>query len=103
MRLRRYEEQIAINLSNTSPETFSLEYPEWHAQAACLGAGPGVFFPEPDSSRETKEINKAKALAFCDICEVQPECSRFALDVGEKFGTWGGMDEPELRQARRIR
>ena len=103
MKSRRYEEQAVINLEDNSYEVFSLEYPEWQTKAACLGAGPDAFFPEPGSSRRTKEINKAKALALCDSCEVQPECSQFAIDAGEKFGTWGGMDEQELRQSRRRR
>ena len=103
MKSRRYEEQAVINLENASAEVFSLEYPEWQARAACLGIGPNTFFPEPDDSRRIKESNKAKALALCGGCEVQPECSQFALDIGEKFGTWGGMDEQELRQARRRR
>ena len=68
----------------------------WQDLANCLGVDPELFFPERGAStREAKEV--------CRGCVVRGEGLEFALDIGEKFGSWGGMSERERRRIRRQR
>ena len=73
-----------------------LNRPEWHQRAACRGADPDLFFPDPSSGRPVR------ALAYCDGCQVRPECLAIALDAGSHsdVGVWGGTS---LRQRRVLR
>ena len=68
----------------------------WQDLANCLGVDPDLFFPERGASTR-------KAKAICAECEVREECLNYAIDVGEKFGIWGGMSERERRKLRRDR
>lgn len=69
---------------------------EWHADAACRGVDPDLFFPERgESTREAKEI--------CGICPVRRVCLEHALTHGERHGIWGGTSERERRSLRRSR
>lgn len=47
--------------------------PSWHRQAACLGAGAVLFFPERGSGR------LEAALAYCESCPVRSPCLGSAL------------------------
>lgn len=38
------------------------------------------------------------ALKFCDGCDVQQRCLRFALESQQLWGVWGGRDESEIRR-----
>lgn len=69
--------------------------PDWHADAACKGLGPTFFSPSPYS------IDAAKAV--CADCPVKLKCRRDALDRGELYGVWGGLDPNELQRVRRKR
>lgn len=70
--------------------------PSWHAQAACRGQGPAVWFPgqgEPVTA----------GCEVCAGCPVRAECLTAALDVGTKhdYGIWGGTSVRQRRQLRR--
>jgi WhiB family redox-sensing transcriptional regulator len=55
--------------------------------AACLAADPALFFPEPgDTAAEEK------ALAVCAGCPVLAQCYAWAVDNGERWGIWGGVN-----------
>jgi hypothetical protein len=53
--------------------------------AACAGADPSLFFPEPGD-----EATEAAAKAICAACPVRPACYAGAADRGERWGIWGG-------------
>lgn len=83
-----------------------LATPEWHTRAACAGMAPDaridpeaddVFFPA--DQRLT-----AEAYELCRGCEVREECFESALAAPFPIaGTWGGLGERVLDQARRRR
>lgn len=66
--------------------------PDWQQHAACRGC-TDLFFP-------SRGEDTRPALAICNTCPVRTECLDHALELGEKYGIWGG--EPE-RQRRRLR
>lgn len=63
----------------------------WRPGAACLGLGPGLFFPGSGTS------NGAPSMV-CDRCEVQKQCEEDNL--GEPHGFVGGMSAGERRRER---
>lgn len=71
-----------------------LERPTWMAEANCRGLDPDLFFPQRGQPTE-------QAKQVCRACDVQAECLTYAVNHGEKFGTWGGMSERERRKIRR--
>ena len=55
--------------------------------AACRTADPALFFPEPgDTGAE------AQALAVCAGCPVRAQCYARAVENGERWGIWGGVN-----------
>ena len=68
----------------------------WQDYANCRGADADLFFPERGASTR-------KAKGICAACEVRAECLDYAVDMGEKFGIWGGLSERERRRVRRER
>lgn len=67
---------------------------DWRDEAACWGADPDLFFPEPHQSAEP-------AREICAECTVTAECLGYALRSHIGFGVWGGMSPDERRQTRR--
>ena len=67
----------------------------WQDDAACAEVGGDFWFPEVGNSRAV-----AAARAICADCPVRVECLRAALDNGESFGIWGGLDLIERRRVR---
>ncbi|UAJ78342.1 WhiB family transcriptional regulator [Leifsonia sp. ZF2019] len=65
---------------------------EWMADARCAEIGGDLFFPEIGGSTDAKKI--------CTTCEVRAQCLQYALDNGETWGTWGGLNARELRKLR---
>jgi WhiB family redox-sensing transcriptional regulator len=65
--------------------------------AACADTTyPDDFFPG-------KWDSGAEAKAMCRKCPEVEACLKWALDNDERFGIWGGLDEAQLRRARRNR
>lgn len=60
----------------------------WFPRAACRGINPEVFFPDPDHPEFRSMQQDAEAV--CSTCPVIIPCAQYALDNGEKVGTWGG-------------
>jgi len=78
-------------------------YPEWHAEAACLGqheAADKYFYGNDDSnvrpSLSTGQIKKARE--FCRRCTVVEECLTTAISSRERYGIWGGSTGRFRRQ-----
>lgn len=87
---------LPSNARWTEPASLVPDPPEWRKHGACRGADPEIFFPSRgEATAEAKEI--------CAGCPVRGECLDFALDIGEKFGIWGGKSERERRRMRRGR
>lgn len=67
---------------------------EWHADAACRGKPPWMFFP----GRGDRE-GVRRALRICGACTVRDRCLEANLD--EDDGIWGGTTGSQRRQIRR--
>jgi hypothetical protein len=63
--------------------------------AACAFEDPDLFFPDGDAEAE------AKALAICASCPVRMPCYLRAVQNGERYGVWGGVNLE--REPRRLR
>jgi len=59
----------------------------------CRDVDPELFFPVGDHYDD-------KARAVCHRCPVEEACGQWAMDTGQEFGLWGGLD-PTQRKARR--
>jgi WhiB family redox-sensing transcriptional regulator len=78
-------------------------YPEWHAQAACLGeyeAADNYFYGQDERgirpSLSAGQIKKARQ--FCINCQVAEDCLEAALTSRERYGVWGGTTGRFRRQ-----
>lgn len=79
---------------------------QWE-QAACRPYPSSVFFPgepgyQPQPPRKGQPDPYAAAKAICARCPLRTACRRDALERGEPWGVWGGLD-PWQRQALRGR
>jgi WhiB family transcriptional regulator, redox-sensing transcriptional regulator len=63
----------------------------WSRQALCTQTDPDIFFS--DSPVQTEQ-----AKVICRQCGVRDECLSHALQTGEEFGVWGGLDRDERRR-----
>lgn len=77
----------------------------WRQKAACdphTGAAPSpaaipARFNAPDGEDMPLHEQRDAAL-FCNTaCAVQAECLKYAIDLGEEHGVWGGTTEAERR------
>ena len=64
--------------------------PDWRDRAACTRSTIS-FFPE---GRRYEE-QSAAAKAVCRTCPVRVDCLLHAINEGEEWGVWGGLDERE--------
>ncbi|MEU5893311.1 WhiB family transcriptional regulator [Streptomyces sp. NPDC047461] len=71
----------------------------WRERAACRDVDPDLFFPIGTAGLTLVQIDEAKAV--CARCPVRERCLRWALDVGQVEGIWGGTTESERRATRR--
>lgn len=67
----------------------------WREHANCKNVNVNLFFPEQG---DNSTVWAAKQV--CRACTVRTECLQYALNMGDKFGIWGGTSE---RQRRLIR
>ena len=70
--------------------------PAWHAQAACRGASPALFFGK--ASQGVGKVYEVTRAAYCAACPVVAECA--AAGDHEEHGLWGGMSVRERAEAR---
>lgn len=54
---------------------------------------PDLHYPEGTGAWRAKQAAAAKAV--CATCPVRHPCLQYALNNGERFGIWGGLDEEE--------
>lgn len=81
-------------LSETSPALAITAIGPWAARARCADVDPEVFFPPGDDPA-------TEARRTCRQCPVRDDCLEYALDAGEQYGIWGGLDPAERRNLRR--
>lgn len=73
----------------------NIDYRPWMEQSNCKDvADPDIFFPE-------RGRNGRAARAICADCPVKEECRDYAVEMGEDFGIWGGLNERERRPYKR--
>jgi WhiB family redox-sensing transcriptional regulator len=75
------------------------ERTNWRDHAACSRLDPDLFFPVSTSGASLVDIEAAKRV--CQRCPVTTPCLRWALDLGQVSGIWGGTTEEERRVLRR--
>ena len=68
---------------------------DWQRHGACRGMDSAFFF-HPENERGAARANREiRAKQVCSRCPVIEECRRWALDVQEPYGVWGGLSEAE--------
>lgn len=73
------------------------DHPDWYADAACAYVpNPEVFFP-------TKGNAGTQAKTICAGCPVQTDCIEFAVESGQTYGIWGGLNGKQLGRIRAAR
>lgn len=74
--------------------------PNWQ-HALCSQTDSDLFFPEGRGGQIYYAVGKAKEI--CGRCPIRPACLDWALEMGEVWGVWGGLDEKERRALLRER
>ena len=82
-------EETPYEEPNLYPSMQSM-WPEWHAQARCLGDNDEVFFgSSTPSQRPAYTLTSIKeAQAKCYSCPVFEQCLRHAIKIREQYGVW---------------
>ena len=108
----------SARLPGERPRLF--EYPEWMERGLCRGrvgpAGEGDLWFERDYDQRLsvaeqppredgvhRAIREKTAKGWCAQCPVQFQCLELGLALPEQGGIWGGTDEEERREIRRLR
>jgi WhiB family redox-sensing transcriptional regulator len=87
-------------MTDTNPwRSTGAERTDWRDHAACRRLDPDLFFPVSTSGASLTGIEAAKHV--CQRCPVTASCLRWALDLGQVAGIWGGTTEEERRALRR--
>ncbi|MEU2786244.1 MULTISPECIES: WhiB family transcriptional regulator [unclassified Streptomyces] len=71
---------------------------DWRDHAACRHEDPDLFYPIGTSGPTLMQTEEAKAV--CRRCSVREACLRWALDMDQFTGVWGGTSEAERRALR---
>lgn len=78
---------------------FAAEGMEWQLKAACRGPHSAAFFPPANAERrDERRQREARAKNICADCSVKRQCLDYALEIGERHGIWGGLNEIERRE-----
>jgi transcription factor WhiB len=71
-----------------------IDHRDWHAEAACRGRPPWMWFPPPGDRRTIKAAKKV-----CGACFVRDRC--LAVHLGDPEGIYGGLTAHERKARRR--
>ncbi|RSS15373.1 WhiB family transcriptional regulator [Streptomyces sp. WAC05458] len=71
----------------------------WRDRSACREEDPDLFFPIGNTGPALLQIEEAKAV--CRRCPVMERCLQWALESGQEYGVWGGLDEDDRRRMKR--
>jgi len=71
----------------------------WQPVALCSGNHSHLFFaPSVQERKDERQRREVRAKAVCQVCPVAIECRRYALQIREPYGIWGGLTETERRR-----
>lgn len=73
----------------------TVDFWQWRRMGACQDAPSELFFHGEDTPRGERRRNERAAKHICKSCQVLDICRGHALDVGERYGVWGGLTENE--------
>jgi WhiB family redox-sensing transcriptional regulator len=76
-----------------------VENENWRQDAACVEEDPDLFFPVGSTGPALLQVTEAKSV--CGRCPVREQCLEWAVELGQDFGVWGGLDENERRALKR--
>jgi WhiB family redox-sensing transcriptional regulator len=70
---------------------------------ACADKDPELWFSFEDSGLDlkTRREQVSEAIDICNACPVRAACLRWALDMNERHGIWGGVMPEERRNIKR--
>src|SRR3954447_330946 len=66
----------------------------WQEQAACATAAPDAWFPRSGG------MIPLSVLLICASCPVRQACACYAVDGGEEYGVWAGLNPRDLLNLR---
>lgn len=75
----------------TEPPRLPRTVPDWHDQGTCR------LFPELDFV-EAKGAAELACRVVCRVCPVRMLCATNALERGEPWGIWGGLDRRDRKK-----
>lgn len=83
----------------------SLAELDFRFEAQCGDENPDLFFEYKNQGSPKLVLNnkELQAKQVCARCPVTLECLEYALKTGQQYGIWGGKNEKELKQLRRLR
>ena len=90
-RAARRSSRSVYRLTNTSKD--------WRERAACIDQNPELFFPTGITGTALLQLEQAKRV--CEACPVREDCLRWAMELGQDYGVWGGVSEEERRSLKR--
>jgi WhiB family redox-sensing transcriptional regulator len=90
-RTARRNSRSVYRLTNTSKD--------WRERAACINQNPELFFPTGITGTALLQLEQAKRV--CESCPVREDCLRWAMELGQDYGVWGGVSEEERRSLKR--
>ncbi|MEE1786561.1 WhiB family transcriptional regulator [Streptomyces sp. SP17BM10] len=69
----------------------------WQLRGACRTVDSSVFFHPVNERGAAAKQREEEAKSVCARCPVLAECRRYAMEVREPYGVWGGLTEDERR------
>jgi WhiB family redox-sensing transcriptional regulator len=69
--------------------------------AACRTEDPDLFFGADDEPPAGREARERKAAAICARCPVRVACYAAAVQRGERWGLWGGVNFENRKKGQR--
>ena len=74
----------------------------WQQTSACRsGSAAADFYPPMHTERKHERLaRERRAKSVCAACPVRTECLEHAVEVDERYGIWGGLNQDERRLLR---
>ena len=74
----------------------------WGQRAACKDKASAEsdpwFSPEDDDDNYSEESTWIARSICHNLCEVRETCLEYAIETGQQYGIWGGLDPKERRK-----
>jgi len=73
----------------------------WQQTGACRNGMATDFYPPMHTERKHERLaRERRAKSVCAACPVQLQCLEHAIEVDERYGIWGGLNQDERRLLR---